>query len=312
MDDDREAARVWHELRSRHVGGSEISCLFDLAPEDTPAYIRSRWALWQIKAGHAPPPPVENPRVRWGLKLEAVIAQAAAADNGWVIRNGGYVSDPTTRGLGCTLDFIIESDPDEEGPGALEIKNVDWLQHKRRWTNDEPPPHILLQHQHQLAATGYKWGAVTALVGGNDLRTYRYQARPRLIADIRRKVTEFWASIDTGQEPPIDGSDSASDILRALYPEIVDDAIDLSTNNEWAEAAHAFFNAGADRRAANAVYEEAKNRVVQLLGGHKRAFGNGWAVNTSITPENPGRPPKPGELIGKRAETRKYSAKEMA
>lgn len=305
-------SKEWHDIRARHIGGSEIAALFDLPPDQVPAYMMRRYALWHVKSGNAPPPHVDNPRVTWGLKLEAVIAEAAAEQEGWTFDKGGYASDETTPGLGCTLDFVIHSDPAEEGPGALECKAVDWLQHKRSWTDDEPPPHILLQLQHQLAATGYTWGAVAGLVGGNDLRVYRYKARPRLIADIRRRVREFWASIDAGLEPPVDGSDSAADVLASLYPVVIDDSIDMRENNEFAEAAHDFWNAGEGRRAANKQYEESKNRIVHLLGGHKRAWGNGWVINTSITPENPGRDPKPGELIGVRKEVRKYSAKEMA
>ncbi len=300
----------WHALRARHIGGSEVSALFDLAPEDVPGYARSRFALWHIKAGNAPPPAVDNPRVSWGLRLEAVIAEAAATENGWSVQKGGYVSDVQCEGLGCTLDYVIEYDPAEKGPGALEIKNVDWLVHKRSW-DTEPPPHILLQHQHQLAATGYGWGAVCCLVGGNDLRVYRYKARPILIAEIRRRVVEFWASIDQKKEPEVDGSESASTILRSLYPEVVDDAIDMSASNEWAGVCQDFHKAGTDRRVANAVYEETKNHVVRLLGDHKRGYGNGWSVSTAITPENPGRLPKPGELIGKKTEVRRYTVKEM-
>lgn len=304
-------SEAWHDMRARHIGGSEIAALFDLPAGDRPAYLTSRFALWHIKSGNAPRPSVDPNRTAWGLRLEDAIAHAAAEQCGWTIRKGGYVTDASTPGLGCTLDYDIDADPTEDGRGALEVKNVDWMVHKKSWTGDEPPPHILLQLQHQLAATGYSWGVIAGLVGGNDLRIYRYKARPLLIADIRRRVREFWASIDAGKPPPVDGSDSASSVLTSLYPEIVDDAVDFSTSNEWAEAAHDFFNAGVARKAANDEYDLAKNRVVALLGGHKRGYGNGWSVNTAITPENPGREPKPGELIGKRVEVRKYTAKEM-
>lgn len=299
----------WHALRARHIGGSEIAALWDMPPEDTPNYMTSRFALWHIKKGNVPPLFVDNPRVQWGLRMEAVIAEIAAEENKWSVQKGGYVTDVNCPGLGCTLDYVIDYDPTEKGPGALEIKNVDWMVHKRSW-DTEPPPHILLQHQHQLAATGYSWGAVVALVGGNDLRVYRYQARPALIGDIRRRVTAFWKSIDDNKEPPVDGSDSAGAVLRGLYPEIVDDSVEI-TSNEWAEACHEFHEAGEARRAINDQYEEKKNRVVRLLDGHKRGWGQGWVVNTAITPENKGRPPKPGEIIGARKEVRKYSVKEM-
>lgn len=300
---------AWHDMRGRHVGSSEIAALFDLAPEDTPNYAKSRFALYHIKAGNAPPLFVDNPRIKWGVRLEAVIAEAAAEENKWSVQKGGYFSDVHCPGLGASLDYVIEYDATESGPGVLELKNVDWLIHKRSW-GDEPPPHILLQLQHQLAATGYSWGAVCCLIGGNDLRVYRYKSRPTLIAEIRRRVTDFWRSIAEGREPPVDGSESASTVLKSMYPEVVDDAIEI-TSNEWAEACNEFHTAGERRRAADATYEEAKNRVIRLLNGHKRGYGMGWQVNTSITPANPGREPRPGELIGKRAEIRKYTCKEM-
>lgn len=302
----------WHAARLRNIGSSEIAALFDLPDDQVPAYMNRRFALWHVKSGNVPEPPIDQVRTAWGLRLETAIAEAAAAKEGWQIEPGGYVADPTTAGLGCTLDFIIAGDPDEDGPGVLECKNVDWLIFKRSWTDDEPPPHVLLQLQHQLAATGYTWGAVAGLVGGNDLRIYRYKARPKLIDEIRRRVRDFWNSVEMGVPPLPDGSSSASAVLTSLYPETVDDAVDMRLNNEWAEAAHALFNAAADRKVANYTYDEAKNRVVALLDGHRRGYGNGWAVNCSVTPENPGREPQPGELIGKRAEVRRYTVKEMA
>lgn len=300
----------WHGIRARNIGSSEISALFGLPDAELPNYALRLFALWHVKAGNAPPPPVDLVRTAWGLRLEAVIAEAAAEHEGWTIEKGGYVSDPTTEGLGCTLDFVIASDPDEDGPGVLEAKNVDWLIHRRSWRDAEPPFHILLQLQHQLAATGYAWGAVVALVGGNDLRVYRYKARPKLIDEIRRRVRQFWASIELGLEPAPDGSSSASHVLASLYPEPIDDAVDMSFDNEWSEAAQALFNAAIDQREADRQYKAARNRVARLLGDHRRGYGNGWSVTCSIQPARPGREPESGELIGKKAEVRRYIVRE--
>lgn len=304
-------APEWHALRARHIGASEVAALFDAQP----AYALSKFALWHVKAGDAPPPDVGGERVFWGNRLESLVAEVTAEAEGWIIRKGGYASDDECPGLGASLDYEIVGSAalaaeGYEGDGCLECKAVDWLIHKKTW-QDEPPVNILLQLQTQCAARGLSWGVVAALVSGNQRVVYKYKARPRLIEDIRRRVREFWASIDAGREPPVDGSESASAVLAALYPDVVDDAIDMRESNEWAEAAHAFHMAGEARRAANDDYDLAKNRVVQLLNGHRRGWGNGWQVNTAITPANPGREPKPGELIGKRAEVRKYTAKEM-
>lgn len=298
----------WHALRAKNVGGSEVAALFDCQP----AYALSRYALWHVKAGNTPAPEVNSIRAVWGLRMEAAIADAAAEQEIWKIRKGGYVTDMTTPGLGCTLDWVIEADPDEHGPGCMEVKNADWLIHKRQWTDEEPPLHILLQLQHQLAATGYSWGVVACLVGGNDLRLYRYKARPKLIADIRRRVTEFWASIAEGKEPKPDGSDGAAAIMRALYPEIVDEIADLTNDNELPALCADLLNQTEARKKAEEAEADLKAQIMGKLGTSGKARTQGFFINLSVTPENPGRLPKPGELIGKRKEVRKLFVKESA
>lgn len=294
----------WHALRAANVGGSEVSALFDCQP----AYALSRYALWHVKAGLSGHPPVDNPRVAWGLRLEAAIAHAAAEKEGWAIRPGGYATDDTTPGLGASLDFVIEGDD----PGVLEIKNVDWLVHRRSWTDAEPPLHILLQLQHQLAATGFTWGAVAALVGGNDLVVYRYTARPGVIANIRERVAAFWQSVREERPPPPDGSEGARHVLREMYPDLHDEIADLTEDNELPELCADLVRWTADRRAAQEAENELKARIMAKLTDHKKARAQGFFISVAVTPANDGRPAEPGEIIGKRAESRRLIVKEQA
>jgi predicted phage-related endonuclease len=305
----------WHALRARHVGGSEVSALFHVQPD----YALSHYALYHVKKGTLPPPDVENERAEWGIELEAAIAHAAARRYGWKIHKGGYVSDPTTPGLGCTLDYVIEEPGEQElalgftGPGVMEVKTVDWLIHKRAWTDEEPPLHILLQHQHQMAATGYTWGVVPALILGNThLECYRYAARPKLIADIRARVTDFWASIREEREPTADGSEGAMLALRALYPEMVDEPVDLTGDDELPKLCAAAKVMAKERLAAKKVEEAIKAQIAAKLGVHMRAMTEGFFINMAVTPEKLGRPPFEGELIGARKEVRKLNITESA
>jgi len=294
----------WLALRGsgRRIGASEVAALFDAQP----AYGLTRYALWHVKAGLVPPPEVDGPRLKWGLRLEQVIAEAAAEQEGWTIQKGRYALCDDAR-LAASLDFEILGDT----PGVLETKNADWLAHKRAWQNDEPPMHILLQLQAQLACTGYSWGAVACLIGGNDLRVYRYEARPKLIAEMKARAAKFWQSIEDGIPPPVDGSDGASHVLRSLYPEVIDDAADMRSNNEWPEAVADFIAAQDTRKQADAAYDLAKNRVAALLGEHKRGWGGGYSVSVAVTKETPDREAKPGEIIKGRASSRRYTAKVM-
>lgn len=301
-------SQEWHALRSRHVGGSEVAALFGVQPD----YALSKYALWHVKKGTVPPPHIDNPRTRWGLRLEQAIAEAASEQEGWDIKKGGYVSDDTTPGLGCTLDYVVLFDPTENGHGALELKNTDWLAHRRTWTDGEPPAHVLLQLQHQLASTGYSWGAVACLVGGNDLRLYRYKARPKLIAEIRQRVRDFWASIDAGREPPVDGSDSASAVLRALYATVDDETVDLTDDNELPEICAGYLAAADKRLVAEKEEAEYKNRLIAKVQSHRSVMVQGYTIRVSVTPEKPDRPAEPGEIIRGRKESRRYTVKEAS
>lgn len=300
----------WLALRQKYVGASESAALFGAQA----AYALDHFALHHVKAGNAPAPDVDGPRVTWGKRLEIIVAEAIAEEHGYEVYKGRFAMADDCAGMSASLDFEIACDVEGEfeGPGVLETKNVDWMVHRRSWTDGEPPIHILIQLQQQLGCTGYQWGMVGGLVGGNDLKLYRYAAKPALIADIKARIAKFWEDIATGRSPDTSGSESSGEVLRSLYSNPTDDAIDMSGSNEWPEAVAAFIEAQAMRRSANEAYDDAKNRVVALLGNHKRGWGGGYSVNTSITAEKPDREARPGEIIKGRVETRRYTAKAQA
>ena len=300
----------WHAVRAKHVGSSEVAALFGVQPD----YAQSLFALWQVKAGNIPPPVVDNDRVRFGTKLEPLIAELAAEENGWTIAKGRYHEDVLCPGLGASLDYEIEApgpnDEGCEGPGVLECKNVDWMVHRRSWADGEPPIHITLQLQTQLACSRREWGVVVALVGGNQLLTYRFQARPKVIADIRRRTAAFWLSISEGKEPPVDGKDSTSDALRALFPEVTSQSLDLRSHNEFPVVCAELLSKAEERKRISEEEEELKNRLRAILGDAKSAYCDQFSVSVAVTPAKPDRAAKEGEIIKGRAESRRLTTKE--
>jgi hypothetical protein len=274
----------WLAMRMRYVGASEVAALFDAQPE----YALGRYALWQVKAGRMEPPQVDNARTRAGLALEDAIALLASEQEGWRVEPGFYA---THGQLGATLDRVIaEPGPNDtgmQGPGVLEMKNVDWLQHRRGWTDGEPPLHILLQLQAQLLATGFSWGAVAALVGGNEIKIYRYASRPKLHADMAARVASFWASIEAGQVPNADPSDSAWRAMVATTPSLLPEPVELLDDDEANAWAKEWLRADAASKAEGKKRDEAKNLLIQRVGGHARAVGDGWKLTLSDVAEKP-------------------------
>ena len=272
----------WHSLRKANCGASEVAALFGCQPD----YAMSHYTLWMVKSGRMDPPQINGERPKWGLRLEEVIATAYCEEVGLTWERCGYAQHPTVRGLGATPDFIIAGSSPE--PSILETKNVDWLINKRQW-GDEPPMHILLQLQAQLACTGYDGGVVAALVGGNELKHWRFERRPKLIAEIERRVMDFWRSIDEGREPPIDGSKSTYSAVKAMMPEAGDNSsVEMVDDWEFAELCDSVAEAKAAIKERQESLRKAEASLMQRLSGAQRAYGMGWAasiVERKGTPE---------------------------
>lgn len=303
----------WHAMRARHLGASEIAALLDAeAP-----YALSRFALHHVKAGTVEPPPVDNERVRMGLALEPVIGRLAAERHDWTITPGRYATDDACPGLGASLDFECAPPaamPSElegcTGPGVLETKNVAEDVFRKAWVGGEPPVHQLLQLQSQLACSGYQWGCLAALIGGNVVRTVFYRPRPRIIATIRARTAKFWLDVHEGRAPLADGSDNASTVIRALFPELAWEPLDLTSSNTLPGTCADFLAADADYKEAKKRRDELRNQVMAEVGGYRTAITTGFNVSIAVTPEKPDAPAPLGYLIPGKAEVRRLVVKE--
>jgi predicted phage-related endonuclease len=135
----------------------------------------------------------------------------------------------------------------QRGPGILEIKTADWLVRKQ-W-GDEPPAHYLFRARPIRASTVVAWGDVLVLVGGNKLERFCYDFRPKIYAEIERRVADFWRSVEANDPPPADYARDL-DTISALYREGTDDVVDLTADNLAHEAAAAFLFAKEARLEA--------------------------------------------------------------
>ena len=278
----------WHALRAQNVGASESAGLLNCQAE----YQMSGFTLWNVKAGRIDPPEVKGERVEWGKRLEQVIAEAACEEYGWQSGAGGYVVHPTLKGMACSLDHVIFAGGEAEefgGPGCLEVKNTDWLIHRSQWTEDEPPLHIIVQLQHQLACTGYGWGVVVSLVGGNRLERYVYERRPKLIGEIENRIAAFWKSIEANEPPAVDNSTSAAATLKTLYGHAVNGkAFDFTQSQDFSDRVYQLNQARLDKKVALSNERAAANWILNEMGDAESGMSDGVEILTAKTSERKG------------------------
>jgi predicted phage-related endonuclease len=296
------------QFRASHVGASEVAALFDCCPYLT------RFELWHRKQGSIATPAFneigddgtpDDERIYWGVKLEAAIIDAAKERYGYQDREQvGHLSNG--RGLGGHPDRRVICP--ERGPGILEIKTADWLVRKQ-W-GEEPPEHYLLQSQAYQGLDHVEWGDVLVLVGGNKLERFRYKFRPKIYAEIERRVAEFWQSIEANQPPPPDYTRDLNTISE-LYREGTEDVVDLTTDNLAHEAAAAFLFAREARLEAEKREDAAKAELLDKIGVASTAILNGFTVRCSTVAAIPERTAEPGEIIKGRKAYRKLTVKEQ-
>jgi predicted phage-related endonuclease len=294
-------------FRASHVGASEVAALFDASPYLT------HFELFHRKAGNIDTPDfmapgmANNERIEAGVRLEPVIIE-------WACDKWGYARRETPKhlsngkGLGGHPDQLVTC-PDRS-EGLLEIKTADWLIRKK-W-GDEPPLNYLLQSQAYAGLARVAWCDVVVLVGGNSLERFTYDFRPKLYAEIEKRVETFWQSVRANDPPKPDfGRDG--DTLAQVLGEPTEEVVDLRHDNRADELARAFLEAKADIKAAELRAEEAKTELLMKIGSAGYAMLGLHKVSCNQTKGSPGKVVTEemiGEIVGARKGWRRFDVKE--
>lgn len=265
--------------RAENIGASESPALLGDFP------FQSLFRLFHEKRGELAGKNLDDDeRIQAGQLFEPVIAGELAERNGWTIRRVPYQIHPTIKGMACSPDYEIVNHPD--GPGFLEIKNVDRSIFFQRWVNQEPPWYVQSQLQHQLACNERRaWGAVGACIGGNDFRAWRYDRHAKLIAKIELSVHLFW---EMDEPEPTETRDA--DTIAELF---VSNAVDGTVYSpegpleieRMVQLARAYKTAGKLKGQWEQAQKEAKAKILAMMDTHAGATAGGWTVTTKATPE---------------------------
>lgn len=288
----------WLALRHPNVSSTESAALFGLSPYMT------AYELALAKQKPEPDPGFAgNERMEWGLVLQRAIARRIGAVYGVKVRAlNGYSTHSYGHALmGASFDFeivgLVDSDdgehvplPDDcvlrdmyeaHGAGVLEIKNVDWIVFKQQWRTDdgevEPPAHIEIQVQHQLACIARKWAAIGVLVGGNDLNLLVRERDDDVVKAIVGQCESFWHNLSRGILPPVELPADAA-VIAQVY-KIASPGKVLNADTE-VEALCADYRAAADaEKAASEAKATAKAKLLMKIGDAEKVIGEKFTVS---------------------------------
>jgi putative phage-type endonuclease len=245
----------WLEYRNKGIGGSDAAAILGVNPWTSPL------ALYCEKLSLTPPK-VEAERMEWGRILEGPIATKYTEKTGRKLGVEPFIlQHPHLPFVLANIDRLIVKDNDK-GPGVLEIKTTSAYL-ADAWKEDVPiVPQIQLQHY--LAVTGFTWGSIVVLIGGQKLEYYDFDRNDDFIRVLLEKEAEFWERVQKKEPPPVDALSSTSKALKILYPKDSGETIMMPAEaEEWAEALQ---KAKDDKKETEGIITGLENKIKATLG----------------------------------------------
>ena len=279
-----ESQEQWLGERAKDVTSTEVSALYGLSPYLT------EFELFHNKRDNVIVRIEPNERMRWGNRLESAIAHGVAEDQGWDISKlNVYARDPAAR-IGSSFDFKINSSSD--GPGILEVKNVDWLQYQRNWIDDgagniEAPEHIELQIQHQMEILDYSWTALTVLVGGNEQKVVLRNRDREIGADIRQRVAAFWERVQTNTAPSPDYTADAEFIIKQLRAD-ADAGLVAESDASLDQLIEQYAFLTRSIKEQDELKDATKAQILERIGKASKLVSPLGTISCGVTKDSPG------------------------
>lgn len=223
---------AWLKERRSGIGASDSAVVLGLSPFKTP------YELWAEKVGVLEQEDEPNEAMEFGIRLEKPIGEAFEARTGrpvWPWEEFKIVRHEKYPWMLCTPDakqYYGPGHDDDNDIGLLQIKTTSAF-NSREW-EDGPPLYYQVQVQHELFVTGWKWGSLVVLIGGQKLRYWDIEPNPAFIEALLPKLERFWRAVEEGDPPPVDGSLATAKVLARLHPDDNGETVELSREAlEW-------------------------------------------------------------------------------
>ena len=201
----------WLEIRKKYIGGSDAAAVVGLNSFSSP------YTVWADKLGKLPPKE-DNEAMRLGRDLEDYVAKRFTEQTGKKVRRKNFIlwnSDyPFAH---ANVDRLIVGEN-----AGLECKTTSVLNLKS-FKNGEFPENYYVQCMHYMAVTGYKKWYLAVLILGKEFKVFEIERDEDEIKALMKAERDFWACVEKGEPPMIDGSEATTNTIKTVLAESNDD-----------------------------------------------------------------------------------------
>lgn len=263
-DTDEEPA--WLSARFAGIGASEIGSVVGMDQRSSP------FKLYQEKTGAVAPDDLSDVEaVRWGHRLEPVIAEDFRERTGRIVARGRARKYCVLRSKEhpwalASLDFW--TGPSNHDLWPLEVKNANAYR-AEDWLNGTPEYYVAQLHQ-QMLVTGSRRATSAVLIGGSQLAWCDVERDENLIRKIIFNGSRFWDLVQRREPPPIDGSVATKNTLSRLYPQSNAQAVVLPATME--DEVYEWRRLKETEKVAAARITELENSIKNALGEAERGI----------------------------------------
>jgi putative phage-type endonuclease len=258
-------------LRLQGVGGSEVAAVAGLDPFRGPLDVYLSKVEGKEFEG--------NFHTERGTFMEPGVAAWYAHRTGSTLREVGTIVHPRNPLVLCTPDRLALKE--EERDLSIKVPGPHAFSKWGEAGTEDIPDSYFIQVQWELIALrelyGIRRAHVAAPIDG-DLRIYPVEADESLQGQLVEQVERFWRNhVLTKTPPPVDGTTSSTEWLAERFPQAMGEVLTASDDAEsWVQRLKA---AKAEKAKAEALEEEAKNRLKAMIGHGSVMEGRGWKAS---------------------------------
>jgi putative phage-type endonuclease len=244
----------WLVERTKGIGGSDASVILGFNPWKSPFQLYIEKTGGQVEE-------INNEAIYWGNVLEDVVAKEFSRVTGKKVRKRNVMFRHPEH------DFMIANiDRDVVGEKALlECKTTNAF-NADAWEGDHIPPAYICQLQHYMAVLGYEKAYIAVLIGGQKFVWKELERDDEFIELMIEAEKEFWEEHVMKNIPPeIDGTNSASELLKKMYPQ--DNGETVMLESDKAETLiEAIESIKSEIKEKNTLLKEYENKLKLMIG----------------------------------------------